>query len=134
MYLCAVIFLTGMSSSKIVILGASPNPARYSYMAANALASRNFDIVPVGLRNGEVAGKTILDIRTKPQIEGVHTITLYMNARNQEAYHQYIIDLKPERIIFNPGAENEKLASIASKHEIHLIYNCTLVMLSTGTF
>ena len=123
-----------MSSSKIVILGASPNPSRYSYMAANALTSRNFEIVPLGLKKGEVGGKAILDIRTRPFIEDVHTITLYMNARNQVAYHSYIISLNPKRIIFNPGAENEELAKLAKDNEIQVEHNCTLVMLSIGNF
>jgi len=123
-----------MNTAKVIILGASPNPERFSYKAANALVALNYNIVPIGLKSGKVAGKTILDIRTLPFIDRVDTITLYMNSRNQEAFHNYILSLKPQRIIFNPGAENDQLAKMAEDRKIKVINDCTLVMLSSGYF
>jgi len=123
-----------MVNAKILILGASTNPARFSYMAAIALSVREYDIVPVGLRSGAVAGKSILDIRTRPQIDNIDTITLYMNPGNQTAYLEYIIGLNPRRIIFNPGTENNVLIDLAKKNGIEVVVDCTLVMLRSGYF
>lgn len=123
-----------MNTAKVIILGASPNPARYSNKAAIALDALNYTIVPVGLKSGEVSGKIILDIRTMPFIDQVDTITMYMNARNQQAYYDYIFSLKPRRIIFNPGAKNDQLAKMAEDKKIKVVNDCTLVMLSSGYF
>jgi predicted CoA-binding protein len=123
-----------MNTAKVIILGASPNPARYSNKAAIALHALNYTIVPVGLKSGEVSGKIILDIRTMPFIDQVDTITMYMNARNQQAYYDYIFSLKPRRIIFNPGAKNDQLAKMAEDKKIKVVNDCTLLMLSSGYF
>ena len=123
-----------MNTAKVIILGASPNPARYSKEAAIALDALNYTIVPVGLKSGEVSGKIILDIRTMPFIDQVDTITMYMNARNQQAYYDYIFSLKPRRIIFNPGAKNDQLAKMAEDKKIKVVNDCTLLMLSSGYF
>lgn len=123
-----------MANAKILILGASTNPARFAYMAAQALSAREYDIVPVGLRPGVVAGKSILDIRTRPQIDNIDTITLYMNPRNQSAYLEYILELNPCRIIFNPGTENTILIDLAKKKGIDVVVDCTLVMLRADYF
>ena len=103
-------------------------------MAANALSDRDYDIVPVGLKRGSVAGRTILDIRSRPKIDDVDTITLYMNPENQEGYLDYILSLNPRRIIFNPGTENRDLIHLAEEHGIEVIVDCTLVMLRSGYF
>ena len=123
-----------MSNAKILILGASNNPARFSYMAANALSAGDYDIVPVGLKRGTVAGNSILDIRTRPVIDNVDTITLYMNPKNQSDYLDYILSLNPRRIIFNPGTENRDLIRLAEEDEIEVVVDCTLVMLRSGYF
>jgi predicted CoA-binding protein len=123
-----------MDRKKIIILGASPDPARYSYMAAHALSKKNYKIVPVGLQKGEVAGNTILDIRTRPYVEHADTITIYMNPRNQKDYYEYVLSLAPRRIIFNPGAENDNLSDMAARQHIEVVNDCTLVMLRSGYF
>jgi predicted CoA-binding protein len=119
---------------KTVILGASNNSARFSYLAATRLHQKDLDFVPVGIKKGTVAGKDILDIRQRPMIGEVDTITLYMNPHNQVPYYEYILQLNPRRIIFNPGTENEELAELARAHHIETIFSCTLIMLNRGTF
>jgi predicted CoA-binding protein len=121
-------------NKKTVILGASPNPARFSYLAANLLHRKGYDIVPIGIKKGTSAGKDILDIRKRPFIENVHTITLYMNPGNQVPYYDYILQLKPERVIFNPGTENKDLEKLARSRQIEVVSNCTLVMLNSGSY
>ena len=41
---------------KTLVLGASDNPARYSFRAAHMLRNHGHEVVPVGIRKGEVAG------------------------------------------------------------------------------
>ncbi len=119
---------------KTVILGASDNPARYSYKAAKMLSEMGFEFEPVGLKKGMTGGKNILDIRERPVIDNVETITLYMNPFHQREYYDYIISLKPRRIIFNPGTENPELLDLAAKASINTVENCTLIMLGTGSY
>jgi predicted CoA-binding protein len=119
---------------KTVILGASNNPGRFSYKAADLLAKFRYDFVPVGIKKGESGGKQILPIKERPHIEEVDTITLYMNPFNQREYYNYIISLKPRRIIFNPGTENPELMELARQSAIETIEDCTLIMISSGVF
>ena len=119
---------------KTVIIGATPNPARYAYMAAERLTKHKNDFIPVGIKKGEVQGKEILDLRTQPDIENVDTITLYLNSRNQHEWEEYILSLKPNRIIFNPGAENPTLKEKAQERGIETTNACMLVMLGSGVY
>src|SRR5215210_5949834 len=93
---------------KTMVLGASPNPARYSYLAINRLRAHKHPVVAIGKREGKVADVSL--IKETPNMEDVDTITLYLNANNQKQYYDYILSLHPKRIIFNPGAENDELA------------------------
>lgn len=119
---------------KTVVLGASTNPSRYAYMAANMLDDKGHEIVPVGIKKGEVAGKEILDLRQKPHIDDVDTITLYIGPQNQKEWYEYMVSLKPKRIIFNPGTENAELMNLARENGIKTEMACTLVMLSVGNY
>jgi predicted CoA-binding protein len=121
-------------SKKTVIIGATTNTARYAYLVAENLATYQHEFVPVGIKKGEVLGNTILDIREKPPVENVDTVTMYLGPQNQPEYYDYILSLKPKRIIFNPGAENEELETLATEKGIEVIEACTLVMLRTNQF
>lgn len=115
-----------------VILGASDNPSRYSYLALNRLRNYGHPIVAIGKKDGVVSGVPIQ--KGTPTVENVDTITLYLNPERQKMYYDYIVSLNPKRIIFNPGTENEELAVLAKKNGIRTMEACTLVMLSTGQF
>ena len=117
---------------KTVVLGATDNPTRFAYLAANKLKRFGHPVVPVGLRKGEVAGEKI--ITDKDPVEDVDTVTLYVGTRNLHHWYDYIFSLKPRRIIFNPGTENEELVAKARAADIETVYGCTLVMLSTGEY
>lgn len=121
-------------NKKTVIIGASNNPQRYAYVAAQKLTQNHHEIVPVGIKRGQVQGLDILDIRDKPEIPDVDTVTMYLNPTNQKEWEDYIISLKPNRIIFNPGTENPEFASKAIKNGIESVAACTLVMLSVGNY
>ena len=117
---------------KTVVLGASPNPSRYSNQAVKRLTSSNIEVIPVGVRKGEIEGINILT--ETPFIEDVHTITLYLNPTRQEAYYDYILGLKPKRIIFNPGTENPELIRLATAQNIEAEIACTLVLLAVNEY
>jgi uncharacterized protein len=119
-------------SKTTLVLGASSNPARYSNMAINRLRRNNHPVVAIGRRIGQVADTMV---ETQPRdIKDLDTVTLYLNPQNQKPYYEYIMALKPKRIIFNPGTENEELEELARKNGIQPIEACTLVMLSTGQY
>lgn len=119
---------------KTVILGASNNPTRYAYLAAERLTQHGHPFVPVGIKRGEVLGEPILNILENPKVEDVDTVTLYIGQRHQEGLDTYIPTLNPSRVIFNPGTENEALKSALQTRGIQTIEACTLVMLSVGNY
>jgi predicted CoA-binding protein len=99
------------------------------------LTNYQHEIVPVGLREGAVFGKEILDILTKPAVpKDVDTVTLYIGPQRQPEYYNYILGIKPKRIIFNPGTENEEFERMAVAQGIEAVEGCTLVMLRTGQY
>ncbi|MBO9730393.1 MAG: CoA-binding protein [Chitinophaga sp.] len=115
-----------------VVLGASPNPERYSNMAVNRLTAKGHPVVAIGNRPASIGDIPV--ITEHPPLEQVDTVTMYLNPIAQKAYYDYILQLHPRRIIFNPGAENEELEAIAKQNNIQPVEACTLVLLSTGQF
>lgn len=121
-----------MAAKKTVVLGASDNPARYSYLAINRLKAHQHPVVAVGRKETVVNGVPVH--KETVAEEGVDTVTLYLNPQNQVPYYDYILGLKPKRIIFNPGTENDELMEMARQRGIQPIEACTLVMLGTGQY
>lgn len=117
-----------------VIIGATTNPERYAYLAAERLHRHGVPFVPVGIKQGSVFGQPILDLRKRPPIPEVHTLTLYLSAHNQAEWEDYMLSLRPKRIIFNPGAENPAFALRAAELGIDVEEACTLVMLASGVY
>lgn len=117
---------------KTLVLGASDNPGRYSYMAINRLRGKGHPVVAIGQRQ-TAAGDVAIETEKKP-FEGVDTVTLYLNSMRQKEYYDYILSLHPKRIIFNPGAENDELFALAQANGIQPMEACTLVLLSTGSY
>lgn len=117
---------------KTLIIGASPDPTRYAYKAAHMLTRFNHEIVNVGIKKGEVAG---VAIEQPDEIhQDIDTITLYIGPALQPQYHDYILETKPKRVIFNPGTENYEFEKLLDQHGIEPLEACTLVMLSTGQY
>jgi predicted CoA-binding protein len=115
-----------------LIIGATPNPTRYAYRAAQMLKSKGHSIVNVGIKSGEVAGVTI----EKPGSihTDIHTVTLYIGPDLQAGYFDYIVQTNPKRVIFNPGTENAELEAVLKENGIEPVEACTLVMLATGQY
>jgi uncharacterized protein len=121
-----------MANKKTLVLGASDNPSRYSYLAIQRLRNLDHPVVAIGRKNTKVADVNIT--KDKEPITGVDTVTLYLNPMHQREYYDYILSLKPKRIIFNPGAENDELVELARERNINTMEACTLVLLSTGQY
>ncbi|HZG24010.1 MAG TPA: CoA-binding protein [Chitinophagaceae bacterium] len=120
------------SAKKTLVLGASDNPNRYSYLAINKLRQFKHPVEGIGRKEGRVAD---VEIGTQQkEMNDVDTVTMYLSAANQKPYYDYVLTLRPKRIIFNPGAENDELSALAKANGIQPMEACTLVMLSTGQY
>lgn len=118
--------------NKTLIIGASIKPERYSYMAAEKLLAHKHAIYMIGNRPGVLFDKEI----TKNRIAytDVETVTMYVSAKNQKGYYDYIISLNPQRVIFNPGTENHEFAKQLEQQGIIAEEACTLVLLATNAY
>ncbi len=117
----------------MAVLGASPKPERYANQAQRLLAQYDYRPIPVNPAFEEVEGAPCHP--SLSQIgEPIHTITLYLNSARSTPLIDEILAAKPQRIIMNPGAENDELAAAASGVGIEVVEACTLVMLRTGLF
>ena len=123
-----------MSSKKTIVIGATTNPSRYAFLAAEMLSSYKHEIILMGIKNGEVQGQPILDINSRPTLKDVDTITLYIGPQHQPEHYKYLLSLKPKRFIFNPGTENSEFEKLVEESGAEAIEACTLVMLRTGQY
>lgn len=124
---------TAATRPATLVLGASPKPSRYAHVAATRLIRREYPVVLVGIREGEIEGEPIQSGQPDPGVE-VDTVTLYVGPRHQPNYYDYLLRLKPRRVIFNPGTENPELMQLLRENDIEPVIACTLVMLSTGEY
>jgi hypothetical protein len=121
-----------MQTSVTMVLGASPNPERYSFMATVMLLEKGHEVYPYGIKSGMIQSLPIL--QEWPSPGSIASLTLYLGPAAQVEYYDQIIALKPERIIFNPGTENPTLVQLAQAANIATVEACTLVMLTTGQY
>jgi predicted CoA-binding protein len=120
------------ASHKTLVLGASGHPWRYSYKATERLLAHGHPVVLLGAREGEVLGQPV--VSGHPELEGVHTVTVYLSLAHQAEYADYLLNLKPARVIFNPGAENPALQARLQAAGVEVLEACTLVMLGGGMY
>lgn len=121
-----------MSELKTIVLGASPKPWRYAHTAVLRLTQAGHPVIAIGKASGRIGDVPIH--AGAQEASGVHTVTIYLRAALQEQYYDYILGLKPKRLIFNPGAENAQLMALAMPEGVEVVNACTLVMLATGQF
>jgi len=117
---------------KTLVVGASVKPHRYSNKAIRKLLRYGHEVVPLARRPGQVAGVPF--VTGFPEVEDIHTITLYVGPGRQTTIYDYLLSLKPKRIIFNPGTENDVFLQKAQEQGVETIQDCTLIMLETGVF
>ena len=101
-------------------------------MAVRKLKYGSIPVVAVGLREGEISGVRI----EKPfqKFEDLHTITIYIGPKNLVAYYDYILELKPRRVIFNPGTESPAFSETLTNAGIEVVHGCTLIMISNNQY
>lgn len=117
---------------KTLVIGASENPERYSYKATEALKKHNHTVIALGLKEGEINGTKI--ITGNPDLKDIDTVTLYVGPKIQPSYYDYVVGLKPKRVLFNPGTENEAFEILLQKNGIETERACTLVLLSLNEY
>ena len=117
---------------KTLRLGASSNPERYSYLAAERLLAHGHEIELIGKKPDVVFGKTI--DTEKKIFDKIDTVTLYLSEKYQPEYYEYILSLHPARVIFNPGTENAEFEELLQQNNIQHEEACTLVLLGTGQY
>ncbi|WP_396210353.1 CoA-binding protein [Flavobacterium sp.] len=114
---------------KTLVIGASTNKERYSYKAIHSLVDKCHQVVAIGAKKGMAFD---ISIETeKLDFQAIDTVTLYLNPKAQEAYYDYVLSLKPRRVIFNPGTENPAFYILLAAHDIQYEVACTLVLLAT---
>lgn len=126
--------VTEKETKKTLVVGATANSSRYAFLAARMLNEYGHEFVPIGIKKETVLGKEILNLREKPPIDGIDTITLYIGPQNQPEWYDYLLSLKPKRIIFNPGTENDEFEKMAEAKNVEVVEGCTLVMLRSNQF
>jgi predicted CoA-binding protein len=120
------------AAKKTLVIGASENPTRYSYLAVEKLKSHGHPVIALGNKAGAI-GDTKIQTEFL-QEQNIDTVTLYINPAIQKQYAEYIMLLHPKRLIFNPGTENTELFQMAKANGIEALEACTLVLLSTGQY
>jgi predicted CoA-binding protein len=118
--------------SKSVVLGASSNHSRYSNKAVRSLLKRDHEVVPVGTKTGEIKELEILT--GKPAIPDVDTVLIYIAPNRQSDYYDYVLSLKPRRVIFNPGTHNQEFIDLVKENGIEAVEDCALIMLNAGEY
>jgi uncharacterized protein len=121
------------NKQRVVVLGASDNPERYSHKAVRLLIEHGHQVVPVNPRLKNVAGiKALPDLA---QIsDSIDTLSVYVSPEISSGLTDRILELNPERVIFNPGSENPEVRELLDRKGIQTEEACTLVLLRTGQF
>lgn len=122
---------------KIVVLGASDKPDRYSYQAVNLLHEKGYAVLPIHPKLKKIDDHKVYNSLNEVSDAfpgGIHTLSLYINPEISSAAKEDILKLNPRRVIFNPGTENPELEQALKEHNIETLEACTLVMLRTGQF
>jgi hypothetical protein len=117
---------------KTLVFGASLNSNRYSNMAIERLVNNGYEVVAYGLKEGEVSGIHI-DAHLK-HYEDIDTVTMYLNPKRQKDFYNYVVSLKPKRVIFNPETENPEFYQILKDNNIAFEAACTLTLLVTNQY
>jgi len=115
-----------------LVIGASLKEYRYSHICVKTLVADQIPVTAIGLREGFINQVPV--ITGFPELTGIHTVTLYLGPENQPTWYNYILELKPERVIFNPGTENQEFEELLSIAGIEVTEDCTIMMVEGGRF
>lgn len=117
-----------------LIIGASTDPNRTVHYAIQKLRQEDIPVYALGKKEGQVGDVSIFTSLDELTLQDVHTVSLYINPSHQVEYYDKIIQLKPKRVVFNPGTENPAFAKMLEDNDIEATSSCTLVMLSLANY
>ena len=118
--------------NSVVVLGASPNPSRTSYLAAKLLMQKGFNVKAYGNRVGKIDQITISDDIPLSLGQHIDAISIFLKPERQKEFYDYIISSNPKSLIFNPGTENPELEKMARRRKINIISCCTIALSAVG--
>jgi predicted CoA-binding protein len=118
---------------KTLVIGASSKPGRVSREAVLKLREAGHEVIAIGAQEDKI-GDVSIQTGHPFIMDDLHTVSLYLNPNRQTDYYEYLLALKPKRIIFNPGTENPVLERLAHENNIETEQACTLVLLSLGAY
>ncbi len=119
-------------NKRTLVLGVSSRPGKRSYNMVRKLAAKGYDVIAIGYTDGMVEDVPVLT--GQPFVKDVHTVIPYLKPEKQGQYYDYILKLKPARIIFNAKTENEELRKLARDNNIETLYACSLVMIGMDEY
>jgi len=122
-----------MGNFMTAVIGVTPNQERYAYKAVTKLCELKFPVTALGFRAGDVACQSIIKDWPK-SIANLKVVSMYIGPARQPDFYDYILDLNPQKVIFNPGTENQEFYQKLNSAGIEYEEACTLVLLSTGTY
>lgn len=117
----------------VAILGASAKPARYAYKAQVALLTHGHTPVPINPKYQQIDGIQCFSDLKSVSVD-IDTITIYVRPEILYSMSEDIIDIHPDRVIFNPGSESREIADRLESANITVQNACTLVLLNTFSF
>ena len=118
----------------VAVLGASPKPERYANKATRLLLEHGYNVIPINPAYDHVEGLKVVPVVEEIASGSVDTVTVYMRPERTSVLGDALKELKPRRVIFNPGTENEELMGALAQEDIEVVEACTLVLLNTGQF
>lgn len=118
---------------KVVVLGASPKPGRFAYKALMKLKQAGHDVYPVHPKADEIEGIKVYSSLTDIKLP-VDTITLYVGPSRMINLVDEVCQMKPARVIFNPGTESDEIRQAFENSGIKCVIDCTLIMLDQNRF
>ena len=120
-------------SETVAIIGASEKIDRYAYKAMVALCENGHKVLLVNPFKASIDGQPCYSSVADPDVR-IDTVTLYVNPTRFRDHIDEVIEVSPQRVIMNPGTEDEDMESMMKQAGIDVLRACTLVLLATGQF
>lgn len=119
-----------MYHEKVLVLGASDNPSRISFSLVKFLRNRGYDLYAIGKRKGRIENITVHD--ENDRIHRADIVTVFLDPKRQKKFYDYILSLKPKKLVLHPGSENPELEFLAQKNNIQVLKGCTFSFVVTN--
>jgi len=125
--------MAGVSQMNVLIIGASQKEERYSHKAMKLLWEHGHKVLLFHPKLKQILGHKVINSWSE-KFPPVDTITVYVNPLVLGKMKEAVANLKPRRMIFNPGTQDEQLLAYFQDKGIQTLQACTLVMLKTDRF